>query len=231
MRWSSNRIRPLLRLRYIKKNLSFFKKGFSVSEGQRGSVLLYIFIAVGLLAALTYAFIGDSRDGMSTQNAVKTAQELYAQTNLIRSAIIECTLLYPGGGGDLDANGTINSTDNPNNPYPINPSSALNPEGAQADDSVKYISCTGAPSGKRNLFQGTNNQGRILPPPPDGFSDWVYVNDTNGVRIKITAPNTASGTATLDRLMEKFATCQADLDYGSCGARCFTAWILRAACP
>lgn len=206
-------------------------KALAARNSQKGSVLLYIFIAVGLLAALTYSFIGDSRDGMSTQNAVKTAQELYAQSNLIRSAIIECTLLYPAGGGDLDASGTIDSSDNPNTPYPVVPSSALNPEGAQADDSVKYVSCTGAPSGKRNMFQGTNNQGRILPPPPGGFSNWEYVNDSDGVRIQINAPNTSLGIATLDRLMEKFETCQADIDYDGCGSDCFTAWIVRAACP
>lgn len=217
---------------------------------ERGNALLYVFLAVGLLAALTYAYTKDSRENYSAQSGVRLAEELAAQINMIKAAVVQCTLEYPGGGGDMDNSGVINYSDNPNNPYPINPSSALilrapagctatsNADGclaAAADDDVRNLVCVGAPIGEAAIFQGANNQGRFLPPPPAGFSEWVYVNDTSGspapngkgVYIRITAPDDAAAVQALDRLMSKFSADQADLNYGGCGARCFTAWILR----
>jgi hypothetical protein len=201
-------------------------------------VLFYIFLAVGLLAALSYAFTKDSRQSMTAQNAGRAADTLYIQANLIRSAISECALHYAAfragtaDNGDLDASGVVDTTDNPNIPYPIVPSSALNPFGVEADNKVKHVTCTGAPSASEStIFQGSNTQGRFLAPPPAGYSEWVYLNDVNGVYIQITAPNDASNIDALNRLLARYDTCQADLNYGACGARCFTVWIKRNACP
>ena len=215
----------------FRKRLSCFLK-----KGEAGNVLLYVFLAVGLLAALTYAFAKDSRENFSSQMAVRTAEELFVQVNLIRSSVHQCEIEFPNGGGDLNADGVIDTNDNPNNPYPINPSSPLNPAApagiaAAANNMVKNLTCVGAPAAEANMFQGANNQGRFLPPPPSSFTDWVYANDSRGVYIQITASNDASAINALNRLMSKFGTCQADLNYNGCGARCFTAWIVRAACP
>lgn len=207
---------------------------------ERGNAMFYVFLAVGLMAALTYAFVKDSRENMASQSSVRIAEDLYSQVNMIRAAVVQCAMEYPGGGGDIapagGPNGVIDPADNPNNPYPINPSSDLNPNApaaiaAAADDTVKYLTCVGAPASSAYMFSGTNNQGRFLPPPPNGFTEWVYVNDANGVRIKITAPTDAASTNALTRLMNKFSTCQADLNYGGCGATCFTAWVQRNVCP
>lgn len=196
-----------------------------------GSILFYIFIAVGLLAALTYTFTQSSRDNTTVQSGYRSAEELYVQINTIRSAISECTVEYPAGGGDIDSDGDIDATDNPNNPYPVVPTHADNPHGVAADDTVRNVTCTGAPTADANIFQGAGNKGRLLPPPPGGFDEWVYVNDTDGVRLEITGENSAATKAALSRLMNKFATCQADLDYNSCGANCFTVWVKRNTCP
>lgn len=200
---------------------------------EKGGVIFYIFLAIALLAALTYSFTKDSHDNVAVQIANKTAQELYVQVNLVRSAVVECTLAWPGGGPDVDVNGTVETTENPNNPYPLIPTDAQNPGGAAADDSVRNLSCIGAPTGKTNIFQGAGNQGRFLPPPPAGFGQWLYVNDSSGVRIKIstTSSSDLTGLDALNRLMTRFTTCQADLNYGGCGTHCFTAWIQRTACP
>ncbi len=100
---------------------------------------------------------------------------------------------------------------------------------------ARNVSClvnTGSyPTTQQLIFQGSNSRGRFLPPPPAGWPEWMYANDTNGVRISIIAPASASAVTALSMLMSKFATCQADMNYGSCGARCFTAWIQRNACP
>ncbi len=213
-------------------------------------MLFYIFLAIGLMAALIYAFAKDSRENYASQSAVRITEEIFAQGNAIRSVVQQCAMEYPGGGGNMDdtagSAGIIDAADNPNNPYPINPSSALNataPAGcttttnavgciaAAADDKAKYLTCVGAPIGATNMFQGTNNQGRFLPPPPGGFGEWTYANDANGVYLQIISPGDAASLAALTRLMTKFNTCQADLNYGACGAGCFTLWILRSACP
>ena len=226
----------------------------SSSIAERGNVLFYVFLAMALMAALTYASVKDSRENYASQSAVHIAETLFAQANMIRAAVVQCAMEYPQGGGDLDASGVINYSDNPNNPYPINPNSALNaaaPAGctttsnaagcisAAADNSARNLTCVGAPLGSANMFQGVNNQGRFLPPPPAGFTEWTYTNDTSGtpapngkgVYIQITAPDDAASVNAVNRFMNKFATCQADLNYGSCGARCITVWIQRNACP
>lgn len=226
----------LVLFRKEKNARPFFKGALRSLSGQRGksergSVLFYIFLAIGLLGALTYSFVKDSRQNTTSQISYKSAEELYVQANVIRAAIMECAIEYPSGGGDLDADGDIDATDNPNNPYPVNPSNANNPHGVAANNNVRNLSCTGAPAGRANIFQGANNKGRLLPPPPPDFGEWTYINDANGVRIQITGNATAGATDALTRLMTRFVSCQADLNYGACGARCFTAWIQRTACP
>ena len=210
---------------------------------ESGNVLFYVFLAVGLLAALTYAFVRDSRENYASQSAVSIAEAVFVQTNLLRSAIQQCAMEFPEGGGDTDGDGTITTADNPNNPYPLIPSSPLNTTrklgvppvvdaiAAAPDNSAKYLSCVGAPSAQAKMFQGTNTQGRFLPPPPAGFSEWTYANDATGVSLQIIAPSVAASMNALNRIMTKFATCQADLNYGGCGAGCFRVWILRASCP
>ncbi len=204
------------------------KRSFRFCGNERGSVLFYIFLAVGLLAAVTYAFVKDSRQGVTTQNAYRIAEELQQQIQMIRAGVQECVLEYPGGGGDLDASGVVDDTDNPNTPYPLDPSNALNPGGAAANDQVRNLQCVGAPDATRwNIFQGANNQGRNLAPIPSGFSEWTYTNDADGVYIQTTAPQDASSIDALNRLLAKYESCQAELNYGACGARCLTVWIKR----
>lgn len=217
-----------------------------LAHENRGNVLFYILIAIALMGALTYSFAKDSRTNLTTQMGHKASEELYIQASLIRAAILECSIQYPQGGGDMDNNGVVDASDNPNNPYPINPSSALilrapagctttsNATGcvsAAANDQARNMVCVGAPIGQANIFQGANNKGRFLPPPPSGFGEWEYLNDTNGVRIRITAGASAIGSDALARLQAKFANCQADVNYGACGTGCMTIWVQRTACP
>lgn len=216
-------------------NAAGFPKGGSPLSfsSESGSVLFYIFLAVGLLAALTFAFMSNDRENTTSQSAYRVTEDLYAQINLIKSSVLECTLKYPKGGGDLNGVGGITTADNPNNPYPVNPSFASNPYGIAASDNVRLLTCTGAtPSvAEGAMFSGANNKGRFLPQPLSGYSEWLYINDAAGVRVRTIGPASATTTQALTRLKAKFDTCQADINYAACGATCFTAWILRAACP
>lgn len=214
----------------------------SRASGSKGSVLFYIFIAVGLLAALSYSFVRDSRQNVGSQLSYRAAEELFVQLNVIRSAVMECALEYPGGAGDVDLDGDIDETDNPNNPYPLH-SSNVNITNAPAGcattssaagcissvgaaDFARELKCTGAPIGKTNIFQGANNKGRVLPPPPPGFGEWVYFNNASGVYLTIDA-SSASAIDALSRLASKFAECQAEM----ADSDTFLVWIQRASCP
>jgi hypothetical protein len=208
------------------------------SSTERGNALLYVLLAVGLLAALTYFYAQDSRENYSSQAAISISESLFAQANMIKSAVVQCTLEFPGGGGDMDASGSIDSSDNPNNPYPLNPSDALNlkadPGGCTttgnatgcipkaANDQVKNLQCIGAPAGQAAMFTGASNQGRYLPPPPSNFTDWVYVNDSTGVYIKTTGNGDAASVSALTRLLAKFTSTQA-----SVSGNTITIWILN----
>lgn len=212
-----------------------------------GNALLYVFIAVGLLGALTYSFVKGSRENYAVQNAARIAEEMYVQTNLMKSSVMQCRMEYIEGGGDLDDDGAINSSDNANAAYPLAPSDPLHvnaPAGctatsgkagcitAAANDDARNLKCVGAPIGAVNMFTGQNNSGSFLPPKPQGFQEWQYKNDANGVYLQITAePENFLYETTLTRLLDKFVTCQADINYNNCGANCFTAWIKRNACP
>lgn len=205
-------------------------------KSQRGNVLLYILLAVGLLAALTYSYVQDSRENYSSQQSIHLAEQLFSQINMIKSAVIQCTLEYPMGGGDTDNDGSIGTTDNPNNPYPLNPSSALNasrkigawpgvsdPIAAAANDYVRNLTCVGAPAAAAYIFQGSGNQGRFLPPPPPGFTEWSYTNDSTGVFITITASATdAAAQSALTRIQSKFTSSQASVT-----GTTLKAWIMK----
>ena len=81
-------------------------------DGEGGSALIYILIAIALLAALTVSFMQPSGNQTQTNNAFKTVSELQSQVDFIRATVQECILSYPAG----DA--TINNTDGTQIPSP-----------------------------------------------------------------------------------------------------------------
>lgn len=105
-----------------------------VSEA--GSALVYILIAIALLAALTVSFMEPSSQQTSSQNTFKTTSALQGQIDIIRSAIQECVLLYPNGDSTINT-APAGSDPNPYVRYPINP------------DSTHYSSATPGRSGDR----------------------------------------------------------------------------------
>lgn len=224
-----------------------------------GNALLYVFIAVGLLGALTYSFVKGSRENYAVQNAARIAEEMYVQVNLMKSSVMQCRYEYTDmyivadldndgtsesfNAADLDGDGDVDNDDNDNAGYPLEPTDILHANSlagctttngrsgcvtASATDDVRNLKCIGAPIGEVNMFTGQNNSGSFLPPKPQGFNEWQYRNDSDGVYLQITAEvqNMVYET-TLSRLADKFVTCQAEIDFNSCGVNCFTAWLKR----
>lgn len=206
-------------------------------RGQRGSVLIYILVAVALLAALTVSLMDSSGQQSQSQNASGLVSEIDGQIGLISAALSECVLSHPNQDSELTA------TEQKNAPYPINPADSYfdtqNADpGSDANNNVANIRCPGNPGG-----DGSNNQdharifggssGKFMPPHPALFGDWDYYNGADGVAITIASDKTDPYIAdALAKLNDKYAQCEAEIiDRRSLGALNITSDTIGAAGP
>lgn len=184
---------------------------------QSGSALVYILIAIALLAALTVSFMEPSSQQTSSQNTFKSASDIQSQVNTIRSAIQECVLLYPAGDATIDVSSS-GSDPGANVTFPINPdsthfsSAAL---GQAGNRQVTNLRCPGDIT-TANAYDHTEifggSSGKFLPPAPDLFDAWQYYNGTDGVYYWLETDKTdAFILSALERLDEKFDECEADV--------------------
>ena len=221
----------------MSSSLKFINK----ASPQKGGALIYILIAIALLAALTSTFVGGGGQSSRTQNAFKLAQELNSQGRVIRSAIQDCVLRYPqGDAGDI-------SEANYNNPYPLNPSSTEFTTAA-ANDNIENLKCPGTSEAvgvddHLNIFSGTGEFSGYLPTTPDLMEPWTYFNGDatvaglrmDGVYFQITStkndPFIAESMTKIDGLL---ASCEVDYIVGdgtnSCASntQCLRYWIIRS---
>lgn len=214
------------------------KKAQRASE--KGSALVYILIAIALLAALTVSFMEPSSQQTSSQNTFKTVSALRGQIDTIRSAIQECILIYPNGDTNITETGY-------NPPFPLTPDSTYLPTAGgfrASDKNAENLRCPGNNTGTVDehiaLFGG--GSGKFLPPPPDLFENWQYYNGPDGAFYWTESSKSDAFIATaLARLDERFAECESDiidatsgavsLDGGttvacSAGSTCFRVWLL-----
>lgn len=222
-------------------------------SSSRGSALIYVLIAVALLAALTVSMMEPSGQQAQSQNATNLGADVESQIGFITAAISECVIGHP------DQDSGLTSTEQKNAPYPINPrdpyftAQSADP-GSDSDDNVEHIRCPGSPGGT-----GPNNQdharifggasGKFLAPPPSLFDPWNYYNGADGVAIMLVTNKTDAAIKTgLDRLDDKFSECEAEVidrrEYGAktissdttpgdtadrtcpAGSLCFRYWII-----
>jgi type II secretory pathway pseudopilin PulG len=185
---------------------------------QRGSALVYILIAIALLAALTATFMNNSSQQTSSQNTFNTVTELNSQINFIRSAIEECVMTYPEGDQTPGYAALLSSF---NVPYPIYPNNAYftgaTPGPTAAGTSfVSDLRCPGNPGDSNDhelIFGG--NSGKFLPPPPKLFNPWSYYNEADGIFIVTgTTKTDAFLTTALQKLDDQFSECEADVMTG-----------------
>lgn len=176
-------------------------------DHQRGSALVYILIAIALLAALTATFMDNSSQQTSSQNTFNTVTELNTQVNFIRSAIQECVLTYPQG----DA---IHGGSRPNPPYPFLRDADMVP--LPPNDEVQYLGCPGNNTSDATdirharIFGGSS--GKFLPPPPNLFGPWSYYSGADGVFFYTSTDKTDSFlTTALTKLDDQFSECETDV--------------------
>jgi type II secretory pathway pseudopilin PulG len=181
-------------------------------KNEKGSALIYILIAIALLAALTVTFMEPSSQQTSTQNTFKTVTEIESQANVIRAAVQECVLSYPKG--DQDISDPVSRKN-----YPIDPDSSYYSTaspGQSGDHLVRNIRCPGNNPGGSNTEDHelvfTGGEGKFLPPPPDLFEDWQYYNGPDGIFFWIeTSKSDAFLLTALTKLDQKFSECESDI--------------------
>jgi hypothetical protein len=216
---------------------------------EKGSALVYILIAIALLAALTVSFMEPSSQQTSSQSTFKSVSALQGQIDTIRSAIQECVLIYPNGDSTVDTTTGTGTDPDANTRFPIKPNSTHLPTTGSyraANRNVSNLRCPGNNDGleeqHRRLFGGST--GKFMPPAPDLFEDWQYYNGQDGVYFWIrTTKSDAFLTSALDKLDAKYSDCEVDVidatggavsldDAGTAettcanGETCFRVWLI-----
>ncbi len=194
--------------------------------GESGSALVYILIAIALLALLTVVFMEPSSQQTQSQSMFKTVSELRSQIEFVRSAAQECVIVFPRGDTTVDTSGP--GTDpGANDRYPLNPDSA-HLATAAGNRNVSGIRCPGRMAQDDFLDNlgvmqntGNNNQhplvfggssGKFMPPAPGLFNDWKWYNGTDGIFFWIDTDNTdAFITTALQKVDDEFSECEADV--------------------
>ncbi len=188
------------------------------NERSQGSALVYILLAIALLAALTASFMKPSNQQQTAQSTFNTVSALKSQIDLIRSAIQSCILTHPDG--DRGANGSSGllqaAYDDLVKPYPIDPTSSYYdgpPDIKAANNQVRHIRCPGDPGNDydhADMFGGTS--GKFLQPPPNLFEEWEYHNGTDGVFFFTNTDKTDPFLQTaMQKLDDQFSECEVDI--------------------
>ena len=151
------------------------------ASSQRGGALIYILIAIALLAALTTTFVQPGGQSSRTQNAFQLASTINSQSRVIRSALQDCILRYPQGNTAIAETGYVH-------PYPLNPNSedatyTAFDNGDPGTFVVSDLRCPGA--NYAQLFGGSGQFTSYLPPAPDLMEPWTYFNGGSGVPANV----------------------------------------------
>ena len=201
------------------------KNKLLLKNRQGGNVVTYILIAIFLSGLLVAALSQGSKKSANTTHLDQDANYLRSDLTVIHSAIDECVQVFTSPV-DVDGNGTIDTTDNPNAPFPLYDD--LSSGGVGVDFSV--IKCPGAASTQQALFTGpTDNRLKILTDTSTYTA--TYVSDaTEGVYIKIINNySDALWKEIISRVNDKTSICSAAVvvDAGDCAGSCLYYWILR----
>lgn len=211
----------------------YTKPFISDAASRKGGALIYILIAIALLAALTGTFLKSDGQSTRTQNSFKLATELNSQSRVVRSAVQDCILRYSRGDDAINEAGYID-------PYPLNPDS----DDAQyasykiANRYVEELRCPGA--GYDKLFGGSLSG--FLPTPPALMDKWSYFNGSetmhgvmfNGVFFQIQSDKSDPFIAeSMEKIDGLYSGCEVDYVVGNgsngCadGYQCLRFWIVR----
>jgi len=189
---------------------------------EKGSVVAYLLMAVALIAALTAALTKGSHESAVTIQVQQHVKFLETDLQTIRSAINECILVY-SDPVDINGDNLINTTDNPNAPFPLYGDLSSGGLGVPLSE----IKC---PGNQQAIFN--NKAGKFF--SLIGSSDYTIDynnNGTEGIQI-IILRNSASPVwdEAMSQVNAKLSTCSAEIETGAgCTNGCFEFWIKRPA--
>jgi hypothetical protein len=212
---------------------------------EKGSALVYILIAIALLAALTISFMQPASQQTQSQNSFKLTADLASQVEFIRTNVQECVVVYQKGDKNID--NTLSGTDpGASKGFPLKPTSTrlLTPvTPANSPNLVKDLRCPGNPGDDPNhapIFSGSS--GKFMPQPPALFGDWQWYNGLDGVFYWIASDKTdAYILSALQKLDGQYGPCETDIINASTsskdldnagtiscpsGSTCFRLWMI-----
>ncbi|MBI3418869.1 MAG: hypothetical protein HY053_01875 [Proteobacteria bacterium] len=167
-------------------------------SSQSGIAIGLILFVLAIIAAISVAFSVSGNFMGTTITPDRVAQELKSQAALIRTKITEC---YRNGvdNKNVECSGNIEVTPGVysrsgcgTGKYPTD-TTVFYPTSSGSGTAIESVNCPSYGSGSQNLWSG---QGSVfMPPPPQGFDHWYYVNagDSGGRCIRI---QPSSGNAT-----------------------------------
>ena len=196
---------------------------FQKYNKESGSALVYILIAIALLAALTVTFMEPSSQQTAAQNSFRLVSDIKSQVDTIRSAIQSCVLSYREGDSSIDISASGTDPFARKN-FPIKPNSthySTATVGPTTGRYVRDIRCPGNPGGGDNnhakVFGASS--GKFLTAPPELFSDWEYYNGLDGIYFWTSTDKTdAFLTTAMEKLDEQYDECEADVIDASGGS-------------
>lgn len=197
-------------------------------RGERGSIIIYMIMALVLLGLLTAYMTQGTQRGPQSFQVDEVQGYLEGDLKTIEAAVGECLMLY-SDPTDVDGDGDTDATDNPNPPFPLY-GTALTSGGAGT--SLANVQCPGAPGpdGQRIIFN--NGPGRHLKLLSDSAYTVTYLNNAvEGVRITISRSSASEvWSEVISRFNSKVDTCKAEVDTaGGCANGCLRFWIKRLA--
>lgn len=192
-------------------------------QTERGSIVIYLIIALVLMATLVVFITQGTKKGPQAQQLDETSQYLESDLGVISAAINDCVLTY-SRAVDVDGDGDKDTTDNPNAPFPLY--GDLSSGGA--GDDIMAIKCPGAPASKQIIFDNSPGRNFRLLSGSD-YTVTYFTDGTEGVKITISRSSTSDiWLEAIDRLNTKLSTCQAEVDTaGGCADGCLNYWIKR----
>ena len=202
---------------------------------QKGSILIYILIAIFLTGLLVAAMTQGTKKSASSEQVNEMMLYIMQDIKTIHSAVTECV---------QDYSADVTSGANPNIPFPLycaNNACALGGmTSAGAGVAVTLMGCPGAPS-TQNLMFNTNtghtfNSFKVLGDTTN-YTTTYFSNATDGVYLRITrAVSDPVWTEVISRLTTKYSQCSSivesinpDPTGFNCSGGCFYYFILRKA--
>jgi hypothetical protein len=195
------------------------------SNSQSGNVLVYIMLTIFFIGLLIVTLTQGTSKNVTTQQLDSLTTGLKSDIDFIETTIDECAASYTAAI-DVNNDNAINTTDNPNAPYPLYTVALTN---SGVGTALATVYCPGS---HQPLFDSSTANNLKLLGSTTVYTTTFFNETTEGVLVRITRA-TASDlwTTAISRLNTRYSECKAAVvtDGGTCLNGCFYYWFKRPA--